>query len=87
MTNFEINFTGPTEELDDPKALRFLCRKEVDRFEQYCTATDPNFRDGRGFAKWERDVIEGYLYQKVKGHIDAFYSENNNPVEGQNGQT
>jgi hypothetical protein len=61
--------------------LRTLCQKEVQRFEDYCRATDPNFRDG-GFAKFELRVLEGYLYQKVKGHIDAFH---NPPTEEPHG--
>lgn len=85
MTNFEMLFRGPPEGLDDPKALRSLCRKEVQRFEEYVIATDPNFNDGQGFAKFEKNVLEGYLYQKVKGHIDAFHSKDADPVEGQNG--
>lgn len=65
--------------------LKFLCRKERERFEQYCNATDPNFRDGQGFVRIEALVLEGYLYQMVKGHVDAYHAGDLSPLEGQNG--
>jgi hypothetical protein len=55
----------------DPGYLRSLCQKEVSRFEQYVQAEDPQFKDG--LSRFERLAIEGYLYQKARGHIDAFH--------------
>jgi len=69
----------------DSDLLRSLCRKEVERFERYCNAVDPNFTDGGGFVRIEARVIEGYLYQKLKGHIDAHHQKNLLPEEGQDG--
>ena len=71
----------------DPEFLRSLCRKEVERFEQYCNSADPSFEDGRGFVRIEALVLEGYLYQKVKGHIDAHHAVNLLPEEGKDGET
>jgi hypothetical protein len=57
--------------------LRALCRKEVDRFEAYLRdfgsrADNHLDRDWvHGLARFERMVVEGYIYQKVRGHIDA----------------
>jgi hypothetical protein len=69
----------------DSDLLRSLCRKEVERFEQYVNAVDPNFSDGQGLVRIEARVLEGYLYQKLKGHIDAHHQENLLPEEGQDG--
>jgi hypothetical protein len=71
----------------DTEHLRSLCRKEVERFEQYCNATDPSFEDGVGFVRIEARVLEGYLYQKLKGHIDAHHEGNLLPKERQDGAT
>jgi hypothetical protein len=75
----------PQRAMEDPEFLRSLCRKEVERFERYCTSTDPNFSDGAGFARIEARAIEGYLYQAVKGHIDAFDSGDLLPLERKDG--
>lgn len=69
----------------DPSYLRSLCQKEVDRFVDYVQHEDPQFRDG--LAKFERFAIEGYLYQKAKGHIDAFYGQKLQHPEGKDGKT
>ena len=69
----------------DTERLRSLCRKEVERFEQYCTTVDPNFQDGSGFVRIEARIVEGYLYQKLKGHIDAHHESNLLSEEGQDG--
>jgi hypothetical protein len=74
--------------MKDPSVLRSLCQKEVERFEQYCVAVDPNFQDGSGFVYIEAKVLEGYLYQKVKGHIDAHHKKDVSPnQEGHDGET
>ena len=69
----------------DPSYLRSLCQKEVSRFIDYVQHEDPQFREG--LARFERLAIEGYLYQKARGHIDAFYGKDLHPMERQDGQT
>lgn len=69
----------------EPGYLRTLCQKEVARFTDYVQHEDPQFREG--LAKFERLAIEGYLYQKAKGHIDAFHSQDVRPTERQDGET
>ena len=91
MPKFVLSMEASPEEMGDHKDieslfgdtehLRSLCRKEVERFEQYCTAVDPNFQDGSGFVRIEARAIEGYLYQKLKGHIDAHHKGNLLPEE------
>ena len=49
--------------------LRCLCGKEVDLFDAYLRQYGREYADG--LAKFERLAIEGYLYQKARGHIDA----------------
>lgn len=46
--------------------LRALCRKEVAAFEQ-AVRQHPDYSDG--LVQIERLVVEGYLYQKLRGHI------------------
>jgi len=49
--------------------LRSLCREEVERFEAYLKKSDPWFAEG--LVPIEQRAIEGYLYQKLRGHMDA----------------
>lgn len=49
--------------------LRDLCRKEVDRFEAYLKRSDPSFAEG--LVRIERLAVEGYIYQKLRGHMDT----------------
>jgi hypothetical protein len=76
--NFTFYLPFTAEELESaqreasdgkPSSLRALCLREVDRFERYVRQADPSFSDG--LVKIERLAIQGYLYQKVRGHIDA----------------
>ena len=84
MTEFRMTFDGDPAMLSgDPDGLRSLCRKEVDRFDEYLRRTDPQFRDG--LARFERLVVEGYLYQKAKGHLDANQETDQLPMEGNDG--
>jgi hypothetical protein len=53
--------------------LRALCRKEVERFNQYLRLYGREYVEG--LAHFEAIAIEGYLYQKLKGHIDAQTSD------------
>ena len=69
----------------DPQILRDLCRKEVELFDMYLRKVDPQFKDG--LAKWECLVVEGYIYQKLKGHIDAQDRESNDSKERNDGPT
>lgn len=75
--NIELTFPWNEEEMKaakdaaekgDPKPLRLLCRKEVGHFEKVIRE-HPDYRDG--LVQIERLVVEGYLYQKIRRHIDA----------------
>jgi len=70
------------EKLRDPSYLRSLCQKEVSRFEEYVRTEDPQFQDG--LSRFEKLAIEGYLYQKVRGHVDAFHSKDLRSMERKN---
>jgi len=59
--------------------LRALCQKEVERFEEVLK-THPDYSDG--LVLIERRAVEGYLYQKLRGHLDAKAPTNNLPEEG-----
>lgn len=63
--------------------LRDLCREEVDAFENVMRR-HPDYRDG--LARFERFAVEGYLYQKIRGHLDATISTSNLPKERQDGE-
>lgn len=80
MTSFIMTFSGSQEQLEHPELLKALSRKEVERFEEYLRAADDWFPDG--LVKIEREAIAGYIYQKTKGHIDAFHNKGNLPKEG-----
>ena len=58
--------------------LRSLCQKEVARFER-SVAQHPAYRDG--LVVIERRAVEGYLYQKLRGHIDAAPAAHDLPEE------
>ncbi len=60
--------------LNNTDVLRNLCREEVARFAAYVNEVDPQFRKCP-LAKEERAAIEGYLYQKAKGHVDTFHDK------------
>jgi len=92
FTKIEFDFECSPEELqeaveaaerDNSSLLRGLCQKEIDRFDQYLSnfgsqATNDVDRDWvYGLSRWERRVLEGYLYQKIRGHIDAKVSQSN----------
>ena len=53
--------------------LRSLCQKEVARFE-VAVRVHPDYRDG--LVMIERRAVEGYLYQKLRNHIDSSESPN-----------
>lgn len=63
----------------NPGPLRGLCQKEVDRFESMMRQ-HPDYSDG--LVKIEKFAVEGYLYQKLRGHIDAETETGNLPKEG-----
>jgi hypothetical protein len=58
--------------------LRDLCRKEVEAFEA-CIKQHPDYADG--LVKIERLAVEGYLYQKVRGHVDEKAAPSHLPQE------
>jgi hypothetical protein len=51
------------------QSLRDLCHKEVDLFDKYLRQFGSQYADG--LARFERLAIEGYLYQKIRGHLDS----------------
>jgi hypothetical protein len=85
MSNFKltVNVDDPDRVRSDATYLRDLCRKEASRFDEYLRTTDPQFRDG--LARFELLAVEGYLYQKAKGHIDEEDGNRVDTVEGQDG--
>jgi hypothetical protein len=58
--------------------LRALCQKEVACFET-SIRQHPDYKDG--LILIERRAVEGYLYQKLRGHIDATPSGDALPKE------
>lgn len=70
------------KERHDALPLRLLCRREVGFFERQAMQ-HPDYSDG--FTRIERFVVEGYLVQKLLGHVDAAPSEGDISKEGQNG--
>lgn len=66
----------------NPSLLRSLCQKERERFEG-AMQQHPEYTDG--LVQIERLAVEGYLYQKLRGHIDAQPSSNNLPTERKDG--
>jgi len=84
MSDFKLTVEADQERIESDSAyLRDLCRKEASRFDEYLRTTDPQFRDG--LAKFELLAVEGYLYQKAKGHIDENNPEGSHTVEGNDG--
>ncbi len=77
--NAKIQVLMPSEEEFDAaivaadkgvsEPLRVLCRKEVERFEAYLKKSDAWFAEG--LAPIERRAVEGYIYQKLRGHMDS----------------
>ena len=63
--------------------LRDLCRKEVDAFDEYLRNYGGDY--GQGLARFERFAVEGFLYQKIRGHLDEESSSNHLPERGQDG--
>jgi hypothetical protein len=65
--------------------LQVLCRKEVDDFDRHLRQLGGEFADG--LAKFERRAIEGYLYQKLRGHIGPKNKNGDNVQERKDGET
>lgn len=70
----EFNVAVAAAEKGNGVPLRDLCREEVERFEAYLKKSDPWFAEG--LVQIEQRAIEGYIYQKLRGHVDT------PPVEG-----
>jgi hypothetical protein len=62
--------------------LRSLCQKEVALFEA-AIRDHPDYRDG--LVKIERLAVEGYLYQKLRNHINEKAGNSNILSERQSG--
>jgi len=82
---FTLPFTEPELRAANEEAgrgnagpLRALCRKEVEAFEA-SMRMHPDYSDG--LVKIERLAVEGYLYQKIRGHIDAKAAPSHLPTE------
>jgi hypothetical protein len=60
------------------RPLRDLCQKERERFETV-VRQHPHYSDG--LVTVERLAVEGYLYQKLRGHLDAAPEVSNLPPE------
>jgi len=60
--------------------LRSLCRREAQRFDAYLRNYGQEYSDG--LASWEQKAVEGYLYQKLRGHIDEKEEPDHLPGEG-----
>jgi hypothetical protein len=84
MSDFRLSLEGDSSQVSqDPKVLRSLCQKEVSLFDNYLRRTDPQFSDG--LSRFERLAVEGYIYQKARGHIDAQENPSNLPPERNDG--
>lgn len=87
MADFKLEIVDPEVAEDAAKGgkpLRDLCRIEAENFDRYLrNCGHPEY--AQGLAQWERFVIEGYLYQKIRGHIDALDKTGNDSDEDRNG--
>ena len=67
----DLSVTEPNEDLEPARnggqVLRDLCRKEVDSFDEYLKNYGGDYTTG--LAHFERMAIEGFLYQKIRGHL------------------
>jgi hypothetical protein len=62
----ELNSAKEESDKGNPSPLRALCRKEVEAFEA-SMMLHPDYSDG--LVKIEKLAVEGYVYQKLRGHI------------------
>lgn len=74
----ELSQALAAAEQANPGPLRGLCQKEVARFESMMRQ-HPDYSDG--LVRIEKFAVEGYLYQKLRGHIDAKAETGNLPEE------
>lgn len=69
---FELSITDPKlreSVADGGQPLIDLCRKEADTFDTYLRECGiPLYEDG--LARWEREALTGYLYQKIRGRLE-----------------
>lgn len=75
----ELHEAGEAAQRGNSGPLRALCRKEVERFEDVLRQ-HPDYADG--LVKIERLAVEGYLYQKLRGHLDEKAAAHNLHQEG-----
>jgi hypothetical protein len=86
MVTFELKLSGEETEIEEAlkggNLLRYLCQKEVESFDVYLKQFSREHSNiGKdyesGLARFERDAIEGYLYQKLRGRVgDKAYEVN-----------
>jgi hypothetical protein len=66
------------------EVLRSLCRQEAEDFDRYLRRVGREYREG--LSRFERLAVEGYIYQKLRGHIDAENRVGPVPGGSQNGK-
>jgi hypothetical protein len=78
MAKFELKLVGEPEEIEKllqgGNVLRSLCQKEVESFNEYLqqfAREQPDIGSDyeTGLARFEKDAIGGYLYQKLRGRV------------------
>jgi len=82
FTKEELDAAMAAAEQGNAGPLRALCGKELQRFEDKIRE-HPDYRDG--LVQIERFAVEGYLYQKIRGHVDETAPENPSDEERQDG--
>ena len=80
MAKIEITIVDATEEelevlRNGGDALRSLCRNEVGVFESV-VQQHPHYPEG--LSRFESFAVEGYLYQKIRGHVDETPDQSDN---------
>ena len=95
MVKFILKLEGEPKEIEElvskgGNPLRYLCQKEVECFDQYVRSFARDRPDigsdyATGIPRFEREAIEGYLYQKLKGRVGEKDHEVSNDSERKNG--
>lgn len=76
----ELNVAKEEASKGNAAPLRALCRKELEAFEAVMRK-HPDYADG--LVKIEKLAVEGYLYQKLRGHIAYQSTVLQRPTVGQ----
>ncbi len=78
-TDDEMRVASEAAQKGNSGPLRALCQKERERFEAVIKR-HPDYSDG--LVMIEQRAVEGYLYKKLRGHLDEKSPTNNLPEEG-----